>query len=307
MRAYLSRSIPSLNQNKLNGLLAELDFREHLQQIGFDGRVSQGGWILRRNRQDFGHQTVVLFPEVLTVGVDYPVGRPAPVPTVGLHTICATFHQTGIHAFFCYPEARDNNDTQSIRWRAMQLGLPIEQPIADLPDCFADRFMPRLRNYNFLRGRTDAALIPDRVVAEEFSKEHLMVTVRSRFYAETADVDGIFWGQQFTYPLEIKEKTVARDVNIGEYFGLDVGPFVKLAFYAARRGNLHSLFVVREIDAVATRNLVSWWFITYDELARYASWVSTGGGTNMRGGGSSVVRIPRAEFRLLTPENLGQL
>ncbi len=30
MRRYLSRSISSMNRNKLNGLLAEVDLRQHL-------------------------------------------------------------------------------------------------------------------------------------------------------------------------------------------------------------------------------------------------------------------------------------
>jgi hypothetical protein len=65
---------------------------------------------------------------------------------------------------------------------------------------------------------------------------------------------------------------------------LDVGPFVKLAHYAARRGNLHSLFVVREIADLETRELVNWWFITFHELARFASWTPLAGGPGMGGG-----------------------
>jgi hypothetical protein len=59
---------------------------------------------------------------------------------------------------------------------------------------------------------------------------------------------------------------------VGKYFGIDVGPFVKLAFYAAKWGNLHSIFIVREIDPVEDRNLVNWWLITFDQLSRFASW-----------------------------------
>ena len=42
---------------------------------------------------------------------------------------------------------------------------------------------------------------------------------------------------------------------------------MKLAFYAAKRGNLHSLYVVREIDNTQDRNLVQWWFITFDHIS----------------------------------------
>jgi hypothetical protein len=94
---------------------------------------------------------------------------------------------------------------------------------------------------------------------------------------------------------------------MGPFFGLDVGPFVKLAFYAAKRGNLHSLFLVREIDNAEERNLVQWWFIKFDELAQFASWVQQGGGPNMGGGRSSVVRVPKCEFHPLTAESLNAL
>jgi hypothetical protein len=42
MRSYLTRSIASLNENKLRGLLAEIDFRRRLGELGFADRVSVG-------------------------------------------------------------------------------------------------------------------------------------------------------------------------------------------------------------------------------------------------------------------------
>jgi hypothetical protein len=122
-----------------------------------------------------------------------------------------------------------------------------------------------------------------------------------------SDIDGIFSGQRHTYPIEIKKKTPAPSLDLGRFFGLDVGPFVKLAFYAAKRGNLHSLYVVREIDNEQDRNLVQWWFIKFDHLAEFASWVPQPGGRNMQGGLSSVVRVPRSEFQPLTAETLNAL
>jgi hypothetical protein len=124
---------------------------------------------------------------------------------------------------------------------------------------------------------------------------------------EVSDVDGIFWGQQHTYPIEIKEKTAAVDNRLGEYFGIDVGPFVKLAYYAAKKGNLHSLFVVREIADVASRALRTWWCITFETLATFASWTPIAGGRSMGGGASSVVKIPKNEFKEMTAETLAGL
>lgn len=308
MRAYLSRSISSLNRNKLNGLLAEVDLRRHLTHLGFGERVSRGGWIARREGiGEFGHRTAVFFPEVLRPDVDYPESRSMPSPDHGLHTICATFHQTGIEAFFCAATVSEKNEAGSLRWHAIQLGLPTQQHFQDFPQCVASLFRGRSSRYNFLRYNADTGQIPELAVPDEFSKEHMRVAFQTAYLAEVSDVDGIFWGQQFTYPLEVKEKTAANDNRLGPYFGLDVGPFVKLAYYAAKRGNLQSLFIVREINNTDDRELVQWWFITFDQLARFASWVQRAGGTSMSGGASAVVRIPRAEFRPLDAENLSAL
>lgn len=311
MRAYLSRSIANQNQsrNKLNGLLAEVSLRAHLDGLGFGDRVSPGGWILRREGAGtFGHNTVVAFPEDIPPGADLPVGRVPADPPLGLHTICATFHQSGIHAYYCAPSIATADDADSVVWQSMRLGLPAAQPWVPYPAALAgENFTPRPRRYGFLRFNTDTSSIPDTAVPEEFTKEHLRITSHNAYMAEVSDVDGIFWGQQFTYPLEIKEKTVANDRRMGDFFGLDVGPFVKLAFYAAKRGNLHSLFIVREIDNANDRNLVNWWFIPFDTLAQFASWVPQSGGRSMTGGASSVVKIPKAEFLLLDAANLGAL
>jgi hypothetical protein len=308
MRGYLGRSISSLNANKLNGMLAEIDFRKHLITLGYGQQVSPGGWIARRiGENEFGRNTVVMFPESVVVGKDYGPGRSPPAPDSGLHTICSTFHQTGISAFYCSPTLPSDGEPLSMTWRSVQLGVPSSQPWQDFPSSLSNHFVPRERAYNFLRYHADTSSVPATVVGEEFAKEHLRVTFQTQYMAEVSDVDGILWGQQLTYPLEIKEKTVGYDRKMGNYFGLDVGPFVKLAFYAAKRGNLHSLFVVREIADVQTRELVQWWYITFEHLARFASWNKIGGGTNMLGGASTVIQIPRAEFLPLDAARIAQL
>lgn len=308
MRAFLSRSISSLNRNKLNGLLAEVDFRRHLNALGFGSRVSRGGWIARRiGAGEFAHQTAVFFPESILPDVSYPPSRTLPPADNGLHTICSTFHQTGINAYYCAATIDTLDALGPVSWHAVQLGVPVAQDYQPFPACVSTIFSARTRKHNHLRYKTDATAVPLIAVPDEFSKESLRICFANAFMAETSDVDGILWGQRHTYPLEIKEKTAGDDKRLGAYFGLDVGPFVKLAYYAARRGNLHSLFIVREILDVESRELVNWWFITFDELAQYASWVSRAGGPSMGGGASSVVCIPKAEFKLMNATNLSEL
>lgn len=313
MQDYLSKSVTSsrtanvINLNKLYGILAEVDFRNYLGNLGYSNKVSVGGWIARNVGPGvFGHHTAVFFPDTIMPNMPYSSTASFSNPSHGLHTICATFHQIGIHSYFCTPVINRQDDTGSIQWHSVQLGLPTQQNYQLFPQNLT-AFTTRQRRYSFLTYNTDVSSIPPNMIPEEFSKEHLRVTFQSQFLAEISDVDGIFWGDQYTYPIEIKEKTAAQDSKLGNYFGLDLGPFVKLAFYAAKRGNLHSIFIVREIDDTTNRNLVDWWFITFEHLAQYASWVPQEGGMNMLGGRSSVVKIPKSEFTSLSSNTLSQL
>lgn len=307
MTQFLSRSVSSINQNKINGMLAEIDLRNALGNLGFGGRISQGGWILRNVGPGvFGHHTVVVFPETILPNQVYSQGAAIAAPPIALHTICSTMHQIGVQSFHCVPSIAIKNDPLSVTWQATQLGIPNPAPYSSI-QATIQNFGLRTRKYNFLRYKTNAAVIPLSSIAEEFTKEHLRVTLQSHFMTETSDIDGIIWGQQYTYPIEIKEKTAANDNKLGDYFGLDAGPFVKLAFYAAKKGNLHSLFFVREINNTEDRELVNWWFITFDTLAQFASWVPQGGGMNMQGGGSTVIKIPKAEFTQLSSTELAKL
>jgi hypothetical protein len=316
MRGYLQRSIASkraenrmgeFNYNKLHGLLAEVDFRSHLQKLGYGDRVSPGGWIAPCvGNWVFGHRTVVFFPELIQPDREYSKGRSLPNPPHALHTICATLHQIGIASYFCAPTIKVNGKTIDLEWQAIRLGLPSEQQYGSFPTDLAG-FSERVHPYNFLRWNTDVGVIPENAVTEEFSKEHIRIAFQNKYLAEVLDMDGILWGDQGTYPLEINEKTAETDRNIGHYFGLDVGSFLRLAYYAAKRGNLHSLFIVREIADVEQRELVAWRVIKFDKLAQFASWKEIGGGRNMQGGRSTVVRIPKSEFSILNEEYLNSL
>lgn len=308
MRRLLSRSTAHLNQNKLRGTAAEIDFRTHLANLGFGDRVSQGGWIARRKGPNiFAHSTVALFPEVIEPDRQYPPSRQLPAPSHGLHTICATFHQSGIASFYCAGTV-EACDSSSLRWQAMELGVPVEQPYRPLVEALVPlNFLSRERSYNFLRYQTDTAPISDSAVPEEFSKEHLRVSFNTPFIAEMSNIDGIFWGQHHTYVIEIEERAPDSSRDLETFFALRGGTFTNSSFLAKERGTLHPIYVIREIDNERERNLVQWWFITFDQLAQFASWVPQAGGTAMGGGRSSVVRVPRAEFTPLTADFLHRL
>ena len=290
--------------------MAEIDFRKYISDLGFSDRVSEGGWIARcdsRSDLSFGKNTVVLFPEEIKPNENYCLDRELPEPKRGLHTICATFHQIGIRSYYCSPVIQNADVLNAVKWHAVEMGIPVEAEYMEFPQCL-EGFAPRVRNYNFLRYNKDVSAIPENAIPIEFTKEVLRVVFQNSFFAEISDIDGLVWGREKTYPLEIKEKTrVSEDAKMGDWFGIDVGPFVKLAYYAAKKGNLHSLFIVREIDNVEDRNLVAWKYITFDRLAQFASWVPQPGGRSMTGGGSSTIKIPVEQFDVLDKKALEKL
>jgi hypothetical protein len=299
----------SINQNKLRGTLAEISFRQYVSSLGFEDHVSEGGWIVRsahRGNHQFGQNTAVFFPETVHSDLNYPPDRQIPSPRLGLHSVCTIFHQIGIQSYYCAPIIERHDGQPRVHWQAIQLGRPDTTNYQAFPDCIPG-FNVRIRRYNFESHHNDVSSIPDESVPIEFSKESTRVAFHSKYFCEPSDVDGLFWGERIAYPIEIKEKTRATNPSTGDFFGIDVGPFVKLAFYAAKRGNLHSLFVVREIDNENTRNLVAWRYITFDIMAQFASWVPLEGGRGMTGGVSSTVKIPVDRFKLLDAQALSSL
>ncbi len=259
MHNLLTKSVSSnrknniITMNKVYGILAEIHLRKTLNDLGYSNRISQGGWIFRNvGNGTFGHQTVVLFPMTIIPKKKYPSGGSLESPPHGLHTICSTMHQIGVHSYYCVPIINNTNNFNSIEWNLKQLGVPEDLPYRPIYQSIQD-FTTKKNDTNLLTYNTNIRAIPDISIPDELTKESLRVAFQKRFYQEVSDIDGIFWGQQFTYPVEIKEKTSAKDRHVGEYFGLDVGPFVKLAFYAAKKGQLHSLFIVKEINDTTSK------------------------------------------------------
>lgn len=297
-KGYLRKCIRSLNKNKLYGMRAEASFRSYIGSIGAAGRVSPGGWIFRQKGEaNFGTHTIAVFPHCVQLGRDYSQPPSKTDIPLTLHTICATMHQIGIRSYYAHPVMAKDGDVTQIQWKLIQLGVPSATEFSDVADVFT-AFSPRIRRYNYLSSNTDVSDLSDDDTVVQFSHENLRIFIENRYRAETSDIDGILWGERYTYPIEIKEKVAAHDSDLGDWFGLDIGPFVKLAHYAARRGSLHSLFIVREIDGL-DRTFQRWLFTDFDQLARYASWVPRSGGQSMGGGRSMVVRVPRTAFREL--------
>ena len=83
-----------------------------------------------------------------------------------------------------------------------------------------------------------------------------------------SDIDAIFWGEQYTYPIEIKEKTAAEDKQIGDYFEIEIEQVVSNAEIFSRRGNQESIFFIREVEENKIKIKSKWWFTTLNKIRK---------------------------------------
>ena len=240
MKKFLGKSLSSVNSNKINGTLAEIDLRDYLKSLGYGEMISPGGWIFRSVRHGgtgrFASSHVALFPETVQAWKDYP--PPVGIPNIphSLLAVAISLRQIGVESYYCVPYFPRSQEPEKVEWTLFEMGSP-SHGVKDLSSAMKN-FPSRTSRYNFLRYSSDPSVIPQSSLPVEFTKELLRVSVSGFYIAEVSDIDGVFWGKNIAYPLEIKEKTMASDRKIGDYFGIDVGPFTKLAFYAARRASL---------------------------------------------------------------------
>jgi hypothetical protein len=211
-----------------------------------------------------------MFPQVIEPDSQYAPSRQLPDPPHGVHTICSTFHQTGIQTYFCVPTIAADNDPLSIEWQCIQLGLPFQQQYGRFPDLI-NGFRRLTRRCNFLRYSTDASLIPEVALAEEFTKEHLRVTFQAMYVSEVCHIGGVFWGSKFTCPFEISEQPAVNQRYLGRCFRIGLADFANLMLLAPRHRNINSLFIVGENDFAKSSGLVEWWFTTLEHIAPFVS------------------------------------
>lgn len=209
-----------------------------------------------------------------------------------------------------------------VEWTAAEVSGPTVGHTRPLVDEFL-AFPPRKRAYSKRTANANVAPLAN-VDSKElevlFARESMLDVVRANRLVTANDLDYLVWGTRATYPVEIKEKTVAglgrpetstsraqRPDPIGPWLGLDIGPFSNLSCFAAAGSGQDSLFVVREIEDRVSRRHRAWHMIRFSDLCRSCSWVYQGGGTNMLGGSSAVVKVPLKAFQPLDRAHLEAL
>ena len=107
------------------------------------------------------------------------------------------------------------------------------------------------------------------------------------------DFDGIIERTDQFWLVESKEKDAGG--NEGEpYFGWDSR---RLAWYLYLQNccGLKTLYIIRQVNNQEERRFVDWKYITLDDFAVSASWLSERGG----GGGSGTITAPLTAFNRL--------
>ena len=130
-----------------------------------------------------------------------------------------------------------------------------------------------------------------------YLKQHLRLP-----FDDPYDVDAFIVSfRQTVMPVEIKEKSPTSTGS----FGLDAGRILMMLRMCLATDS-NALYVVREVDTSATRQLVGYRCITLSNLVMGCSWNLQAGGAGMLGGGTQTVMMPGSLFEPFTERNLSE-
>lgn len=316
---FLETQWSSITANKLKGINAEIRFEAYLNSPAirpmFD-YIIPGGWILSPGKNTNINPTTLGRIAIL------PIPRPfswtqgiAVIPFTAQVLAESYFRQVGIVTYFASYEI--NGDIQienafiNPALGDYQIAYPLEffkvgenglvqVPFAQVTANFTARNGLRgMRAYALNRiDRQDLTWNNTNIVTDLFWKEYSRYFLHRQFLVSSNDLDFFIIGKSGrAYPIEFKSKTAVVDNSIGDWFGIDVGPFSKLSFFVSLSNNMEALYFVEEIDA--NGNTIEWWGIRFSQLLKNCHWVAQSGGTGMGGGGSVTVKVPKIVFEPL--------
>ena len=316
---FLETQWSSINENKLKGINAEIRLEAYLNSDAirpmFD-YIIPGGWILSPGKN------ININPTTKGRLAILPIPKPFSW-TQGLGVIPFTaqvlaesyFRQVGIKTYFTFFETNGNVQIENGFSIPVAMNYQISYPLefykigangldqVQLPQVTSN-FSARngligMRAYKLNRiNRNDTTWCNTNIVTQLFWKEYARYYLHRQFLVSSNDLDFFIVGKSGrAYPIEFKSKTVVVDNSIGDWFGIDVGPFSKLSFFVSLSNNMEALYVVEEIDAIG--DTLQWWGIKFYQLLKNCHWVSQSGGTGMGGGSSVTVKVPKIVFEPL--------
>lgn len=315
---FLETQWSSINDNKLKGIYAEIQFKTFLLENNV--HFLPGGWILAP-----GKNTLVTIPGLYKICLipiehNFSWARPQGVnqfigPTPAAISAYNYFRQLGVTTYFLFPDNVDECNfilpSRSERGRPAHYPKPynlIFKTINPRGEYERREFQDVMTNFPERNGNiglrcnpvgrinpleppwTDVAMVQG-LFWFEYARYYCQVD----YLVSNNDLDMFLIGQSGNpYPVELKSKQAANDINIGEWFGFDIGPFAKMAFFTSNSMNTDALYVVQEVNE--DREHINWLGIRFTDLVKTCSWVFQSGGQGMMGGASSTIKVPKAAF-----------
>jgi len=304
------------SENKIKGILAEVRFKSFL----FKNQVNyvSGGWLVipgNCSKTPLGpSEKICILPLKHHFTWEEPniENQTFTVAEINAHS---HFSQVGIKTYFAKPtliieqqfelpkpSAGRHRAIYPKKYKLELLSLDnLSRPVVEDPDKVFSLFPKRTGNIGLScqkTGRIDTSQAPwtiPNVVSDLFWFEYARYYFQRDYLLSNNDLDMFIMGRTRTaYPVELKSKKPANDRCLGEWFGIDVGPFAKLAFFTANSLRSEALFVVEEISD--SGQPTNWLGMKFTDLVKSCSWVSVAGGKGMRGGTSNTLKIPKAAF-----------
>jgi len=317
---FLETQWSSINDNKAKGVIAEIRFKEYLRieevsRLYF--QVIPGGWIISpgctwEQCQKPTQNRIAIIPNMTGFEWSGDIQAHSFIAQVIASTY---FGQAGIPVYFAeidgtiaehvnsfaIPRSQDYSTRYPLLFKTTGTNELVNASIIEMMRCF------RFRNGNVgMRAYRTGRLAPDSepwsnapTVTELFWKEYVRYYLQKRYLVSNNDIDFFLVGNsRRAYPVELKSKTcVTGDNSTGDWFGLDAGTFVKLAFFVTAGNNMDALYVVEEVDEQYQHQV--WWGAKFSTIINGCSWVTQGGGVGMTGGSSTTIKIPKHVFTRL--------
>ncbi|WP_166838361.1 hypothetical protein [Rheinheimera pleomorphica] len=314
---FLETQWSSINDNKLKGILSEIRFKNYLREHNV--HFVPGGWIISPGKVHEDNiptkEKLCILPRQCALSWCNKNSPPHEGLTPAEVAAYNYFRQVGVKSYFAQPDIVNENEfvlpTPSSGKSPANYPLPYsykfmevspvqgltEVSISDMMKSFpARKKNAGLRCYQL--GRIDTSspeITASELISDLFWFEYSRYYLQKNYLLSNNDLDLFLIGTSGScYPVELKSKVPAEDSTLGEWFGIDMGPFAKLAFFTANSMNTDALYVVEEVDAQRTH--VQWLGIKFTELVKACSWVGQGGGTGMTGGRSATYKVPKAAF-----------
>lgn len=323
---FLETQWSSINDNKINGILAEIRLKNFLTANKI--HYVTGGWILSPGNSEHvdipAREKICVLPRAHPFTWEGSSSQSLKPFTPAEISAYAYFRQLGIKTVFAQPLAIHehlyncptpaNSSKRASYPKPYALGfLEISStgsPTSVAEDQIFEKFPARKGNTGLRCYKTGRITATDLRWAK-LNKNELSATISdlfwfeySRYYLNIArlmssnDLDLFIIGESGRqYPVEIKSKSPAFDKSLKQWFGIDIGPFAKLSFFTSNAMNNDALYIVEEVSA--TREHIEWYGIRFSALVASCSWVGQAGGRSMTGGASSTFKVPKLAFKPL--------